>query len=1111
MTEHVAPREDQLQLPTGWGARLLSRRGRRTGKPVEFDPEAAVELQRKVEGRAPKVRLALERAENAAYVGAAEAFIAGEPDPQGAAVVAALMCEEWVRTHSSWLRPELDAWTALHGLPFAVAAAVERLAFHHEASGNGNGYDNRVLVPNRFDYMSMHVHEYHQGGIAAVRSLTADLADDAYAEVVAAAAAVRDTPLKRINAALLLPDETAWVDEAMPEYARLRSHGWTDPLIVQSLSSPAQFDAAGIGMLSDYHLDARSLAGILEAVGPAALPMLTAAADSTDAYSTETRKLIYKAIAALPADQAMHYLVKHLGRPHVFEPATEAAERFPLRALRTVLEHADGTTGDARFRLIALAAAVPQAHRARLTGPERDAVESLLAEHGRASEADPADLPPLLVRPPWTRKRAKARPVVIHGLVPPEDVRLLWAEGEQDEWAALTDPYAHHYEYYWKELQDPAAEIAPDNWGIESFLAYGDPAQAERYLDGWLARGYAGSELTLLRILARYGERVIDRALASAAKDGTFLLLPGPILSLGAARLAAERLDRLKSARISTAQWFARHGLAAVPYLVPDALGAERKRRQYAETALLHLALHRGAEAVAAQSEPYGPEAAAAVAELLAGDLLEPRGAKLPKPGPWASPALLPQVLLEGGERALPAESVRHLLTVLALATPEYPYPGLDVVADACDRASLARFSRALFQLWLSVGAPAKDAWALTQLAHFAEDETVWMLAPLIREWPGQSQHKRAVSGLGVLGAIGSEEALRAIRVIADRVKFKALKEEAGQQITRIAASLGLNREQLADRLVPDFGLGEEAALVLDYGPRKFTVAFDEALKPFVTDEDGKPRKTLPKPGAKDDPELAGDAYQRFTALKKELRTVAADQIARLEAAMASGRAWTREEFHRFFVEHALTRHLARRLVWTVESGGSRSGFRIAEDGTFSDVEDDTVDLPADAVVRVAHPVHLGDQVDAWAVLFADHEILQPFEQLARPVLAFTADELATGRLARFEGATVETGRILGLTKRGWRRAAPEGGGVEPGIAFPLPGGGFVTAALKPGIWVGDVGEAPKQTLTSVQLTDAERYWWSDQDPPNRPFPKQTDEITAAEVLGSLARLTDRS
>ncbi|MEU6248770.1 DUF4132 domain-containing protein [Glycomyces sp. NPDC047010] len=1101
MTDYVAPQEDSLEMPSGWAARPMSWRGRRTGKAVVLDAEAGEKLRRKVEARAPKVRIALAREDNADYVDAAEAFLAGKADPRGAAAVAALMCDEYSRRSVSVLRPEFDGWAAEHGLPFAVAAAVERLAVQ-QYSGSGNGYEHRVVASASFDYMNQYMHEYEQGSLAAIRSLLAELPEDEYAAVVAAVAPVRDTPLKRIGAAILLPDEAAWVDEAMPEYGQMRTYGWNDRILVQSVSTPSQLDAAGITQLNEYYIDTAAVAALLSGLGADALPVIERTFTQSGHLPAEFRKTLYRAVAAIPADAAMDLLVKRLNEPHVFEPAVEAAARFPQRTLRTVLARAGRTSGDARFRLIALASLVPEAHRAALDETGRAALDALLAENGRAPEADPADVPALLATPPWTVKRAKAKPVVIEGLEAPEGHTVTWAAGEREEWLGLKE--------YWDE--DDAEEPGPDphDWQIEQYLVFGDPVKAEKYLDHWIAKDYHGYEYSVLRVLARYGDRTVDRAVAAARRDATFQRLPGPILGLEAARLCAERLDRLKSARPSAAKWFARHGLAAVPYLVPDALGADKKLRRYAETALLHLAMRFSAADVTAAAEGFGPEAAQAIAALLDGDPLEPRGVKLPKPGAWASPATLPQVLLKNGE-ALPAESVRHLLTVLALATPEYPYPGLDVVAETCDRASLARFGRAVFQLWLSIGAPPKDSWALTQLAHFGEDETVWALAPLIREWPGQSQHKRAVTGLAVLGALGSEEALRAIQVIADRVKFKALKEEAGRQIEHIAAELGLSREQLADRLVPDFGLGEDAALVLDYGPRQFTVAFDEALKPFVTDESGKPRKVLPKPGAKDDPDLAPAAYQRFTALKKELRAVATDQIARLEAAMTSTRSWSLEEFRRFFVDHALTRHLARRLVWTAEVEGAYAGFRIAEDGSFSDADEETIEIPEDAAIRVAHPVHLGDAIAAWAEILADYEILQPFDQLDRPVLAFTDEELETGRLTRFEGAKVDVGRVLGMTKRGWRRASPEDGGVEPGLAYKLPNGGYALIELDPGIYVGAIGETPEQTLRGVHLAEHERYYWTADEVAKRNRPKDVDAVTAAEVLGSLARLTGRS
>uniref|UniRef100_UPI000DD349B0 DUF4132 domain-containing protein n=1 Tax=Glycomyces dulcitolivorans TaxID=2200759 RepID=UPI000DD349B0 len=736
----------------------------------------------------------------------------------------------------------------------------------------------------------------------------------------------------------------------------------------------------------------------------------------------------------------------------------------------------------------------------------RAAIEALTAAQRPVPDADPADLPALLTAPPWASKRRKPKPLVLE-LVPVGEPRLVRSEAEASIWEGIGARYDGDPAQLerWKAY---ARHRTPGTYDYElSVIVASAPADlADGLLPEWTAhagdtgpgRVYPGE---VYPILHRYGAKAFEAALKVAEYWGfeSYLL---PMFSVETARFVAGRLARRKAERAATVEWFERHGLAAATALVPDALGADKKRREAAEIALFHLASVHGDAAVAAAAEPYGPEAVTAIGALFEGDPLEPRGVKIPKPGPWAAPVMFPQVLLKDGDRALPEDSVRHLLTVLALATPDYPYPGLDVVAATCDRASLSRFSRAVFEQWLAVGAPPKDQWALTQLAHFAEDETVWMLAPQLRRWPGDGQHKRAVTGLGVLGAIGTEEALRAIQTTADKVTFKALKEEADVQIERIAEELGLSRDQLADRLVPDFGLADADARVLEYGPRKFTVAFDEQLRPFVIDDAGKARKALPKPGVKDDALVADDAYQRFQALRKELKTVAAEQVSRLETAMVAGRTWTAGEFQRFHVEHALTGLLARRLVWLSVHDGVSTAFRIAEDGTFGDAADDAFDLPATASVRLAHPALLGEDVGTWAETLADYEILQPFDQLARPVMDFTAEELATGRLPRFEGATVETGRVLGLAKRGWRRAYPGDGGLVPGFTYALASRCFLVLTVEPGIPIGYAAEYPQQTVASVQFCDLESFG-ADPVPPTADI----DTVAAAEALGSLARL----
>jgi hypothetical protein len=359
-----------------------------------------------------------------------------------------------------------------------------------------------------------------------------------------------------------------------------------------------------------------------------------------------------------------------------------------------------------------------------------------------------------------------------------------------------------------------------------------------------------------------------------------------------------------------------------------------------------------------------------------------------------------------------------------------------------------------------------------------------------------------------VLGAIGTEEALRAIQGIADKVKFKGLKEEARRQIDLIAENLGLTRDQLAYRLVPDFGLGDAGALVLDYGPRVFTVGFDEQLKPFVTDATGKPRKSLPKPGAKDDPEIADASYRRFAQLRKDLRTVAADQVRRLEAAMVAARTWTLAEFRQCFGDHAFMGHLARRMLWQATVDGEPVAFRLAEDRTFTDVEDDELELPADTVIRLAHPLHFDEAtLTAWSQVFADYEILQPFPQLGRPVMLFTEEELATGELTRFDKIEVESGPLLGLTKRGWHRSHPEDAGIEPGLYFPLPGGGSLVMLLKDGLWIGAMEEVPAQTFELRWSAGGFHDWMLDRER-SKSIVDRLDPVTASEILLTLDRLT---
>ncbi|MBO3732994.1 DUF4132 domain-containing protein [Glycomyces niveus] len=1106
MTKAVAPQEDKLKLPASWKNRVLPRRGtpyKKAAKPA--DPEAVAEVARQQAEKADDLRAALALVGNEAWAAAGRAYLDGAADPRGAAVVAALLVEPKELYGKSWMRPAFDAWFTDHGLAFAVAAAVEFLAVQEqtETYRDRPPIAERVLVESSAEEVEVLDRELDHDGIAAARSLLARAGDDEYAQVVAAVAGHRATAAARIAAMVLLPDEHQWVLEGCADFMKARENSYNDDIVWHSMSSAEQIAAVGILEAGEHFIGYNALVSLVAHLGVDAFGILTGMT-RTSMFRSRFREQVLEAVSLLPSDEAMTYLLSRLKGSSAFGFATKAAANFPLRTLRTAARLAPTMSAKERAGLVAIAALPDPALRAHLDATEQTALDDLFAATGFVPEAGPEDLPPLLVTPPWTRRRPKA--VTIPGLEPPTETHLVWAAGEQEAWNAIPDPDRHNE--FWLENFGSLPDLDAYGWRLTTFLANGDLSLAEPRLEQWDGTGAPDHPSDLQRLLARFGERILDRVQRLSLEYDLCYELPGPILNLEAARITAERLVRVKAARPHALRWLDRHGLAAVPYLVPDALDADKDRRRYAEAALNHLAVRHGKAAVAAATELFGTEAAQAVGAQLSEDPLTP-SVKVVKPGKWAVPSALPQVLLKGRDRALPADSVPHLITVLALSDPDYHYPGLDVAAEACDPESLTRFSLALFERWLASDSPAKDGWALRQLVHFADAETVAALAERVPRWPDEKHHKRAVAGLEVLAEIGTEDAIRALQQIADRTKFKAFKAEATSRITVIAARLGLNREQLADRLVPDLGLGDQDALVLDYGARSFTVALDEQLAPSVTDQTGKALKALPKPGVKDDAEKANAAYQRFTALKKELRTVAAEQVRRLEAAMVAARTWTKDEYERYFVGHPLNRHLARRLVWSFENGGANTGFRIAEDLTYSDMHDDPVELPDDAVIRLSHPVLMGDETADWIQLFADYEILQPFDQLARSVMALTPEERRTGRLTRFEGAEVEALRILGSSSQGWERAKPEDAGVEPGISCTLANGVVVAVALRPGIWAGNAKESPEQTVEYATVAEGEPRWWFDE---RKPSPLgDLDPVTASEILAKLTRLTDRA
>ncbi len=220
---------------------------------------------------------------------------------------------------------------------------------------------------------------------------------------------------------------------------------------------------------------------------------------------------------------------------------------------------------------------------------------------------------------------------------------------------------------------------------------------------------------------------------------------------------------------------------------------------------------------------------------------------------------------------------------------------------------------------------------------------------------------------------------------------------------------------------------------------------------------------------------------------------------------MIQRRRWPATDFRLFFLEHPLMRHLATRLVWGVygEQGQMRDAFRVAEDWTFANAQDDRYTLPADATVGIAHVLEMPAELQAaFGQVFADYEILQPFKQLGRETFTLTEAERQGTELKRFADKVVASGSVLGLVNRGWERGQAQDAGWVGWFTRTADEDHDIELQLEPGLVVGDLTYEPKQQFPAIVLR--KRGTWDKEG--LQPLSK-LDPILASEMLRDITLL----
>ena len=835
--------------------------------------------------------------------------------------------------------------------------------------------------------------------------------------------------------------------------------------------------------------------------GEAAVPLLTgllAMVTSKESITPITGLLQRLRAPALP-----RLLAPMLERPEVRELLDRIAETHPAAVIAsTAGEALSGRNAFLESWLQRLALRAPDAlavAEQELAPEVRERLHAVLARN-QAAECPPDQLPALLRELPWTRKvkltplptlelSAADRPVHI-ALSPAESAAVRAIEikpvvirrGDKKLDEQLSDmqirPEGRARLLAGAPLED-GDFVLTKQWfyGVDpEILMTLPPAPSlalwnsypSRYWNTWYWK-----PAYIHALLDRHGEAAVPGLIGLvAALPEIGLPVANAVDSVGLVPAMLHTLRNLKKAKPAAIAWANAHPGTFLAGALVSAFSADKTARENGQHGLRWFMTAHGEAPAREAAAAFGPEVEAALQALIDADPLLVLPARMPKLPAFAVTLAMRRPVLRENGLMLSGPDAESVALMLAISKVEAPYAGIVELKALCTPTSLSAFAWDLCEAWLQNGAPAKEGWAFQALGILGDDDTARRLAARIREWPGESAHQRAVSGLDLLVAIGTDAALMHLNGIAGKVKFKGLQERAREKIAALAEARGLTSEELADRLVPDLGLDEDGTLTLDFGPRQFRIGFDESLKPFVRDSAGARLKDLPKPIRTDDAALAGAATERYKLLKKDAKAIASLQVMRMELAMTARRRWTGEEFRAFFLSHPLMRHLAARVAWGVYEGDRVARlFRVAEDWTLASAEDDTAELADGEIVGIAHPLEIpAAELAAMGQVFADYEILQPFRQLGRETYALSDAERAAKSITRFADKAVATGSVLGLVNRGWGRGQAQDAGWVGQFERPVGDGLSIELELDPGTIVGDPSYEPKQRIPRIVL-----------------------------------------
>jgi len=408
--------------------------------------------------------------------------------------------------------------------------------------------------------------------------------------------------------------------------------------------------------------------------------------------------------------------------------------------------------------------------------------------------------------------------------------------------------------------------------------------------------------------------------------------------------------------------------------------------------------------------------------------------------GPWSS-----AVLTEVAEQAKPIQSswsriLRHCLAVqTSIPSKAWRKRAEELVAvlgaDQLRASALRWLDPEAVPLTANAGTQLQDKDAdyvkgfLWCLSGFSDGELCRGIADFglvcLRKIPniGPVSARVGFACVNVLAEMPGMEAVSQLSRMRVKVKYAVALKLIEKALNGAAERAGIQRDDLEDMAVPDYGLdagGKHSYKLGDCSADMVLARPRSEIELHWKDAAGKSVKAPPHQVKRDHPARLKEIKRTVADMQKMLTA----QRLRIEHFLIHERKIGYEHWREHFLGNPLLSALAARLIWRFETNG-RIAAGIWLDNKIVDWDRQPLpDLGPTTTVQLWHPLQSDPQtILSWRCWLEDHGVIQPFKQAHREVYLLTPAEEQTGTYSnRFAAHVIRQHQFASLCReRGWQ------------------------------------------------------------------------------------------